>query len=56
MKYKSKGIALTYIKYGDTSIISKIFTQELGLQSLLLKEQEANHQKKSCFFRTTNIN
>ena len=50
MKYKSKGIALTYIKYGDTSIISKIFTQELGLQSFIIKGARGKSSKKRVVF------
>ncbi len=50
MKYKSKGIALTYIKYGDTSIISKVFTQELGLQSFIIKGARSKSSKKRVVF------
>ena len=50
MKYKSKGIALTYIKYGDTSIISKVFTQELGLQSFIIKGARGKSSKKRVVF------
>ena len=50
MKYKSKGIALTYIKYGETSIISKIFTQELGLQSFIIKGARGKSSKKRVVF------
>tara|TARA_B100000609_G_C17123190_1_gene386132 strand:+ start:104 stop:808 length:705 start_codon:yes stop_codon:yes gene_type:complete len=50
MKYKSKGIALTYIKYGETSIISKVFTQEHGLQSFIIKGARGKSSKKRVVF------
>ena len=37
MKYKSQAISLTYIKNGDSSIISKILTKEKGLQAFIVK-------------------
>ena len=37
MKYKSLALSLTYIKYGESSIISKLFTKEKGLQSFIIK-------------------
>lgn len=46
MKYKSLAISLTYIKYGDSSIISKIFTKEKGLQSFIIKGVRAKKSKK----------
>lgn len=36
MLYKTRGIALNYIKYGDTSIISRIYTEQFGMQSYLV--------------------
>ena len=50
MKYNSKGIALTYIKYGETSIISKVFTQEHGLQSFIIKGARGKSSKKRVVF------
>ncbi len=50
MKYKTTGIALTYIKYGDTSIISKILTQEHGLQSFIIKGARSKKSKKKIVF------
>ena len=46
MKYKSRAISLTYIKHGGSSIISKFFTEEKGLQTFLLKELAQKIQKK----------
>ena len=50
MKYKTTGIALTYIKYGDTSIISKILTKEHGLQSFIIKGARSKKSKKKIVF------
>ena len=36
MLYTTKGVVLSYIKFRDTSIIAKIFTEELGLQSYII--------------------
>lgn len=35
MLYKTRGIALSYIKYKETSIITKIFTELFGLQTYI---------------------
>ena len=36
MLHKTEGIVLNYIKYKDTSIISKIYTRHFGLQSYIV--------------------
>lgn len=36
MIYKTKGIILNYIKFKETSIICKIFTESFGLQSYII--------------------
>ena len=46
MKYKSRGIALTYRKQGESSIISKIFTEQHGLQSFIIKGSRSKKSKK----------
>jgi len=46
MKYKSKAIALSYLKQGESSIIAKIFTEEKGLQSFIVKGVRAKKSKK----------
>ena len=46
MKYKSKAIALSYLKQGESSIIAKIFTEEKGLQSFIVKGVRAKKAKK----------
>ena len=46
MKYKSKAITLNYIKQGESSIISKIFTETNGLQSFIIKGVRSKKAKK----------
>ena len=46
MKYKSRAIALNYLKQGESSIIAKIFTEEKGLQSFIVKGVRAKKAKK----------
>lgn len=46
MKYSSRAIALSYIKYGENSIIAKIFTEEKGLQSFIIKGVRGKKSKK----------
>ena len=56
MKYKSLAIALTYIKQGETSIISKILTKEKGLQTFIIKGvRSKNSKKKLSFFEPLNL-
>ena len=47
MKYKSRAIALSYIKHGESSIISKVFTEEKGLQSFIIKGLRNKKSKKN---------
>ena len=47
MKYSSRAIALSYIKHGESSIISKIFTEEKGLQSFIIKGVRNRKSKKN---------
>ena len=46
MKYESRAIALSYIKHGENSIIAKLFTEEKGLQSFIIKGVRTNKSKK----------
>lgn len=46
MKYNSRAIALSYIKHGESSIIAKIFTEEKGLQSFIIKGVRSKKSKK----------
>jgi DNA repair protein RecO (recombination protein O) len=36
MKYKTRGIVLGYLKYGESSIIVRILTEQFGLQSYIV--------------------
>ena len=47
MKYKSRAIALSYIKHGESAIITKIFTEEKGLQSFIIKGVRNRKSKKN---------
>jgi len=46
MKYKSRAITLSYIKQGESSIISKIFTEKHGLQSFIVTGVRSKKAKK----------
>jgi DNA repair protein RecO (recombination protein O) len=46
MKYKSRAISLTYIKQGESSIISKILTEAKGLQTFIVKGVRSKNSKK----------
>ena len=46
MNYKSKAIALTYRKQGESSIICKIFTEKKGLQTFIIKGVRSSKSKK----------
>jgi len=46
MKYKSRAISLSYLKHGESSIIAKIFTEEKGLQSFIVKGVRTKKSKK----------
>jgi len=47
MKYKSRAIALSYIKHAESSIIAKVFTEEKGLQSFIIKGVRNKKSKKN---------
>lgn len=46
MKYESKAIVLNYIKHGETSIITKVFTREFGVQSFIVKGVRSKKSRK----------
>ena len=46
MKYSSRAISLRYIKHGESSIIAKVFTEEKGLQSFIIKGVRNKKSKK----------
>lgn len=45
MLHKTKGIVLNYIKYSDTSIIAKIYTEAFGLQSYIVNSVRSSKAK-----------
>lgn len=47
MLYKTRGIVLHYIRYGDSSIIVKIYTAQLGLQSYIVNGIRSAKSKNS---------
>ena len=47
MIVKSKGIVLSYIKYGDSSIIARIFTESHGYGSFIVNSVRSQKSKKS---------
>ncbi len=52
---KTKGLVLSYIKYGDTSIICKIFTNSFGLQSYIINEIRNTKTKNIALYQPLNI-
>jgi DNA repair protein RecO (recombination protein O) len=56
MLYKTSGIVLRVIRYSDTSIIAKIYTRALGLQSYIVKGvRSEKHKSKAVLFQPGNI-
>jgi len=47
MVVKTKGIVLSYIKYGDSSIIARIFTEEYGYGSFIVNSIRSQNSKRS---------
>lgn len=45
MLHKTKGIVFNHIKYKESSIIAKIFTEELGLQSYIINGIRSQRSK-----------
>jgi len=45
MLYKTRGIALSFIKYKETSIIAKIFTDKFGIQSYIVNSVRSKNAK-----------
>lgn len=56
MLIKTKGIALSYIKYKESSIIVKIFTRELGLKSYIVNGvRSKGSQSKIAFYQPLSL-
>jgi DNA repair protein RecO (recombination protein O) len=52
MLYDSKAFSLTYLKYNESAIISKLFTQERGLQTFIINSvRKKKSNKKLSFFK-----
>ncbi len=47
MLHKTRGIALNYIKYRDTSIIARVYTEEFGKQAYIINGIRSAKSKKS---------
>ncbi len=47
MLYKTPGIALSYFKYRETSIIAKIFTEAFGIQSYIVNSIRSSKARTS---------
>ena len=52
---KTRGIVLNYIKYGETSIICKIYTEQFGLQSYIINGIRNSKSKNLGLFQPLNI-
>lgn len=56
MSVKTRGIVFQHIRYGDTSLIVKIFSEEHGLQSFLVKGALSKRSKFSpAFFQPMSL-
>ena len=56
--HKTKGIVLRTVKYGETSIITTVYTELFGIQSYIVKGVRQTSKKgstKSNFFQTASI-
>ena len=52
MLHKTRGVALSYIKYRETSIIAKIYTEAFGIQSYIVNGVRSKNAKtKMSFFQ-----
>ena len=45
MLYKTRGLALSHIKYRETSIIARIFTEAFGMQSYIVNSVRSKNAK-----------
>ncbi|UXX80205.1 DNA repair protein RecO [Reichenbachiella carrageenanivorans] len=46
MLHKTRGIVLNYIKYRETSIIARIYTESFGIQSYIINSVRSQRSKK----------
>jgi len=47
MLYKTRGLSLSYIRYRETSIIARIYTEEFGLQSYIVNSVRTARSKNN---------
>ncbi|KAA6440213.1 DNA repair protein RecO [Dyadobacter flavalbus] len=47
MLYKTKGVALSYIRYRESSIIAKIYTETFGIQSYIVNGIRSSKSKSN---------
>lgn len=47
MLQKTKGVALSYIRYRETSIIARVYTEEFGLQSYIINGVRSSKNKNN---------
>ena len=45
MLYKTKGVVFRFTKYGETSVIATVFTEEFGLQSYMVNGVRSKNSK-----------
>ncbi len=50
MLHKTRGIVFKYFKYGDTSIIAKVYTEAFGLQSYIVNGARSTKSKGKIAF------
>ena len=56
MLYKTHGIVLRFVKYGETSIIATIYTEEFGLRSFIINGVRSSRSKgKIALFEPLSI-
>ncbi len=56
MLHKTRGVVLGFIKYGDSSIISKIYTEEFGLQTYIVNGVRSKTSKnKIALFQSLTL-
>lgn len=56
MEDKQQGIVLQTIRYGDTSLIVKVYTRAFGLQSYIIKGAFGHSSKsRAAFFQPLNV-
>lgn len=56
MLTKTRGIVLSYIKYRETSIIARVFTEQFGMQTYLINSvRSSNAKPKIAYFQALTL-